>query len=412
MPNFFDNADGNGFYGSSSGVYGPNPIWTVKDESGDTIAVLSSYQGASASPQSLRMQMPNNLGENDKGEFNLVVQNGLFNSKRNPTLWLTYNCLPDGSKIIAGEHASFLGFEGYYNDGAFNLAEQYFGYMPTGSTTQMRWLMTTFNRADNSTTTFIAGDAISIKGRNDANKTTDFNETWLQFFRNNYTFQGYGAADTVLTINPPTGQGAQFVLGHGDTAAAATLKTNAATQMEVVIGATSVARFYDFFGQPAMAVGGIDSNDAALVAQTKAVDAPAIILRARNSQTANIFEGRASNGTTVNFALNRAGLPTTRVAGLSANTNVRSTAAAIVAPFSNVSSANTSNTAIGLPTPNAAGETYEGFNSSVRTVLLFPAGASDTVNGGSGGASINIPTLKPFRAIALSTTEWAVIVGS
>jgi hypothetical protein len=275
----------------------------------DLIIKVAPHTGASARPQTARVIFPSNLGEADKGDFYLVSHNGEFNSERNPIQWWTYNCLPEGSKVITTEAGSFVGQEGYYEPGGGVLLEQYMGYIPKDTTTQMRWLMSTFARADNSTTTFIAGDSISFKGRNDAVKTTDFNETWLQLFRSNYTFYGFGG-DVVLKLDPPTGQGAQFVLGHGTTDSAAVIKTNTANQLEISINGASVARFYNAFGagQPAMSLGGIDNNDAALVVQTRATGAPAVITRARASQTANTIEAQDSAGT-ARFTCDSGGRP-------------------------------------------------------------------------------------------------------
>lgn len=133
-----------------------------------------------------------------------------------------------------------------------------------------------------------------------------------------------------------------------------------------------------------------------------------LVVRPYNGMTGDLIRVEPNGGGTPVFSMDVNGFQTVSVGSLAANATPAN--APLVKPFTSISAAGAARGVI-LPVPTVAGLVLEGFNASSSFPINLQPNSGGKINGGTTDVALAIPALKAFRAVALSTTSWAVILS-
>lgn len=388
---------------------GPDPQVRFRNPAGADVFQAATVQGAAGTGQTARWTWNTLTNVVGRGDFNWTVFNNVFETDVNPVGWFGYNIDPNGVKPLPGEGAVWTGMEGYYNaGGGVVLLEWYAGFGLPSNPTQFRWLMATFDRANGTTTTFIAGDSVSIKMRDPADKASDaYSKQAFVAFPGDYTFNAVSnstnAGCTLRLVPQGTTGTSTFRMGYGATANAFNIAQVTATHTEIRVNNRIVMNMYDTFGgnNPTVCISkSLSDNSAAIFAH-----APATTLFAAKF---------AGSDNTVRSGATPRGLPFVNTASLAASGTTIGTSAVLSAGLTLVTSADANNTAVRLPAAaDGDGETLRVFNSDTsRTVLVFPNTIAEQINNGSPGASFSVAPGRSCEFVRYSSTRWVAFYGA
>lgn len=232
-------------------------------------------------------------------------------------------------------------------------------------------------------------------------------------------FQHLGSMteDTLIDVQAQGARNSAIQLGSSGLSGVARWATLSYAQCSFSVGAaTNFLRLYDTSSNMAGAVAintSTNASRAGLIVSTSAGTLPSIVARGVSGQTAPLLRlvdstnSDPATSTGEVFSIDTNGRTYTKVGSLPAGT--AQGAAVMNSAFSDITGGTTSR---GVTLPSAVkGMVVRGYVNGTSSTNLWPASGA-TINGATANTPLMIPARKMFTAVAITTTAWAVQVGS
>lgn len=249
-----------------------------------------------------------NLATAARGPFRFHVEDGIFNGERDPRLVVGYNQAAEGGLLKAGESAFSWCIEAHYYDGTNRTFESYWQYVGSTGSPVRRPIFIQIIKSTNAMNAFqirssgiqftdwaMAGDVVIAQIANAPAQVG---------------IQHYGRSDqtvdTELVAEAQNGKAGLLKLGAAPGTGGA-FQVRRVNNNQWAMDVSGFAGMFEFFGPDGTRMYG--SPTFAGLGILSPTDIPTLILVARAAQTTNLLQARASDGTSVLWAITAAGLP-------------------------------------------------------------------------------------------------------
>lgn len=249
-----------------------------------------------------------NLATAARGPFRFHVEDGIFNGERDPRLVIGYNQAAEGGLLKAGEPAFSWCIEAHYYDGTNRTFEGYWQYVGSTGSPVRRPIFIQIIKSTNAMNAFqirssgidftdwaMAGDVVIAQIAN-----APAQMGIRHYGRSDQT------VDTELVAEAQNGKAGLLKLGAAPGTGGA-FQVRRVNNNQWAMDASGFAGMFEFFGPDGTRMYG--SPTFAGLGILSPTDIPTLILVARAAQTTNLLQARASDGTSVLWAITAAGLP-------------------------------------------------------------------------------------------------------